>query len=617
MRASQAEGNASEDRIKKALEYLQERLKPQENGSRPESVPAPLPEAAPAPSANPPAPAGEIRKRIRRSVDGEGDDRLSIHIQDTDIREVLEMLSEQGNLNILASNSVQGKVSATLSGVDVDSALGAILKSTGYASRREGKFIYVGTPEDFETMEQSLDVVATRVYRPNYLTASDLQTLITPLLTPKVGVCSVTAPAEIGIGTDDDQVGGMSFAGADVVLVRDYAAVLAQVDQVVSELDVRPMQVAIEAMILSVRLNDTDKFGISFELLRNHPNVKLGWGTPLQDLAKFEFKDGGLKFGFLDSSLGAFLDALETIGDTNVIATPRLLVLNKHRADILIGKEEGYVSTTQTETARTQSIEFLDIGAQLRIRPFVSSDGLIRMEVHPELSDGQVRELAGFTVPQKDVTKVTTNIMVRDGCTVIIGGLMRDQLETTTSQVPLLGNLPLVGAAFRNKEEKLKREEVIVLITPRIVYEPNTCCEGETAACEFQRRQAVYADKMSPIGKRSIGRRYLRLAQEAWQRGDVARAMRFADLSVHFDPLNREAIDLRSRLCAGGHETTQVIVQPPGSGPGMPPLDASGPPPAGAETVPIAPFPHAEPLHPRDPGLPGTRKDIERPRVLQ
>ena len=105
------------------------------------------------------------------------------------------------------------------------------------------------------------------------------------------------------------------------------------------------------------------------------------------------------------------------------------MVLNKHRAEILIGEELGYVSTTITETSSSQSVEFLELGAQLRLRPFISTDGLIRMEVHPELSDGSVEAKSGFTLPNKEVTQVTTNIMVRDGCTVVIGGLMREQLD--------------------------------------------------------------------------------------------------------------------------------------------------------------------------------------------
>ena len=288
----------------------------------------------------------------------------------------------------------------------------------------------------------------------------------------------------------------------------------------IDEIDVRPLQVCIEAMILSVKLKDEDKFGVNFELLRQSNNVKFGLGTPLASLADLKFDAGGLKFGFLDSNLGAFLDALEKIGDTNVIATPRLMVLNKQRAEILIGEQKGYLSTTVTETSSTQTVEFLEVGAQLRLRPFISSDGLIRMEIHPELSDGSVEIHENFTVPNKETTQVTTNIMVRDGCTVIIGGLMKEQLLNTTTQVPLLGNLPLVGFVFRNVKETIERREVLVLITPRIVYEPEVCQEGAKGACEFHRRQSTYADKMSPFGKRNIARRYFRLAQSAWAAGE-------------------------------------------------------------------------------------------------
>src|SRR5690606_29158326 len=113
-----------------------------------------------------------------------------------------------------------------------------------------------------------------------------------------------------------------------------------------------------------------------------------------------------------------------------------------------------------------------------------------------------VRVVEGFTLPDKEVTQVTTNIMVRDGCTVIIGGLMREDLSTTTSQIPLLGSMPGVGFLFRQKSEQTDRRELIVLITPHIVYEPQAGNEGVRGAGEFHRRQSVYADHMSPIGTR-------------------------------------------------------------------------------------------------------------------
>ncbi len=188
-------------------------------------------------TASSPAPSQANRSPVKSTIKGEGDGKLRIHIYDEDIHKVLDLLSEQGNLNILASKNVEGKVSATLNGVDLDSALDAILKSTGYVAKRDGNYIFVGTPEDFNNLEQSLDKIGTRVYQPNYITAAELKTLITPLMSEKVGAISVSTPSEVGIAANDSNAGGNKFAGNDVVVVRDYEAVLAQIDQMVEEVE--------------------------------------------------------------------------------------------------------------------------------------------------------------------------------------------------------------------------------------------------------------------------------------------------------------------------------------------------------------------------------------------
>jgi len=558
-----------------------------------------------------PPPAPPVNKTI---VGGQSDGKLRIRICDEDIRKVLDLLGEQGNLNILASKNVEGRVSATLNGVDIESALQAILKSTGYVWRREGGFLFVGTPDDFNSIEQGMDRVGTRVYRTNYITAKELQTLVAPLLTEKIGVVSISTPAEAGIGTDDTGAGGDKFSGNEALVVRDYEAVLTQIDQLVAEVDVRPLQVSIEAMILSVKLQDKDNFGVNFQLLRDNPNIKFGLGSPAANLATFKL-DGGLKFGFLDGSLGAFIEALETVGDTNVVANPRLMVLNKQRAEIQIGEKKGYINQTITESSSTQSVEFLDIGAQLRLRPFISSDGLIRMEVHPELSDGDVKvDTSGITLPNKELTQVTTNIMVRDGCTVVIGGLIREQLTSVTQQVPVLGNLPVVGFAFRQSKETTERREVLVLITPRIIYEPGTCQEGQKSACEFLRRQSTYADKMSPFGKRSIARRYYRLAERAYAEGQMHKALRFAEMSVQFDPLDRAALELRSDIWMNKpyeprNARSEMTEANPLEGEAMAEwlIDDLEQAPTAAPTA----------MHPLDPGVPGRHTDLVRPRTLK
>jgi hypothetical protein len=159
-----------------------------------------------------------------------------------------------------------------------------------------------------------------------------------------------------------------------------------------------------------------------------------------------------------------------------------------------------------------------------------------------------VRIEQGLTLPDKDVTQVTTNVMCYDGCTVIIGGLIREDLTTNTSQVPYLGSLPWVGPLFQLNRETIERREIIVLITPHIVRDPLAAAEGARAQAEFLRRQENYADKMSVIGKRHWGLHYLRLARAAWNANDTPTALRYVNLSIHFDPMNGEATALHSEI---------------------------------------------------------------------
>jgi type IV pilus assembly protein PilQ len=516
----------------------------------------PLPERAEAADAPPPAKVlAQPRNEVRRS---EGDDGLSINIQNTDLRAVLETISRETGLNIIASANVKGNVTANLNGVDLETALAAILKSTGYVAGREGNIIYVGLPTDLVQMNQFQDRIVTRVYRPNYVKAADLQTLFTPLLTTD-GKITVSTASQIDIPADQVKTGGNSFAGLDTVVVRDYETVLQQLDEIFAEVDVKPRQVAIEAMILSVKLNDLFKFGVNLSALRDHANVNLISGTIPTGLGSLTLSDDGLHFGFLDASLGAFINALEKIGDTDVIASPRLTCLNKQRAEIQIGEELGYVSTTVTESSSTQTINFLSVGTLLRMRPYIGNDGLIRLEVHPELSTGVVDVKQGLSLPQKSVTQVTTNVLCPDGCTVVIGGLIREDLTNSTSQLPIFGNIPYVGWLFRQKNQTIVRNEIIVLITPRIVSEPFMCQEGTKLGNEFTQRQSVYFDKMSPIGKRNLAQHHLRRARAAYSAGDQLTAMKQVNVAIHYDPQSRDAVNLRNEIvAAGGFEDESI-----------------------------------------------------------
>lgn len=566
----QIQAPPSESALMELLGTLQERLGANAGAPQAEiarepgdaSLPAPLPASVPELNSEVSSTETTPVPEPVGTVDDLGNRRFEIHFQDEDIRRVLEAMSEHAGLNIIVSDAVQGTVTANFVDVDMMEGLDAILKSTGFLARQEGEFLYVGAADDFLEMEKNLDQLCTRIYRPNFVTATELQTLITPLLTEEIGFVSISSAAEVGIPADDVQVGGDSFAGEEVLLIRDYSAVLAEVDQIIAEVDTKPLQVAIEATILSIKLDDTTKMGVSFEFLKNNPNVRFGIGSPANALPT-KLDNGGLQFAFVDANLGEFIDALETIQDTNVIATPRVLVLNKHRAEVQIGKQDGYINSTVTETSTSQSVAFLDTGTILRIRPFISPDGLIRMELHPELSTGNVEVQQNFTIPKKEVTQVTTNVMVRDGCTVIIGGLIREQITNGTTQIPLLGGLPYVGPLFRSKEDQTTvREEILILLTPHIIPDEQACNEGAQAACEFHRRRDVIAEKSSPFSREHISRQYFKLAQNAWAQGERDRALRYAEISVHYNPGSRAAIDLRSNIWMNEPQGGHTLVAP-------------------------------------------------------
>ena len=257
--------------------------------------------------------------------------------------------------------------------------------------------------------------------------------------------------------------------------------------------------------------------------------------------------------------MSTFLTALETFGETHVVSSPSLLCLNKQKSEIHIGEQTGYVSTTVTENAATQSIEFLETGTQLRLRPYIAPDGMIRLEIHPELSTGTVTVTEGFTLPEKDVTQVTTNVMVRDGTTVVIGGLIREDLAKTGAQIPVLGSLPILGPIFRQTTDTIRRSEIIVLVTPHIVSDHETAHQGADAVVQIGERHAVYSDKMTPLSKTFYSRQYFRMARTSWADGNARDALRYTNLSIHFNPINQEAINLRRVIVSNSNVGDQTI----------------------------------------------------------
>ena len=257
---------------------------------------------------------------------------------------------------------------------------------------------------------------------------------------------------------------------------------------------------------------------------------------------------GGLRVGVVTNNVSVFLSALEAVTDTTVIANPKVLALNKQKGEVIVGNKDGYLTTTVTESAQTQTVEFLDTGTRLIFRPFIGDDGYIRMEIHPEDSSGG---LNSANLPFKTTTEVTSNVMIKDGRTIVIGGLFRESSTAARSQIPILGNLPIIGPAFRQQRDQTKREEVIILITPHIVKDDAAYSQiSEQQAHEMEKLRVGVRKGMQPWGRERMAEMYYECATKEMNkaRPDRKKAIWYLDAATGLNPTFLEAINLKQEL---------------------------------------------------------------------
>ena len=257
--------------------------------------------------------------------------------------------------------------------------------------------------------------------------------------------------------------------------------------------------------------------------------------------------NGGLTFGFSADNVQAIITALEQVTDSTVLANPKILAINKQEGQVLIGNKIGYLdATTQTQTSTTQSVAFLETGTRLVFRPYICNDGYIRLDIYPKDSDGSLKDNG---IPDEKTTELKTNVMVKDGQTIIIGGLFRDKVVESKSQVPLLGNLPIVGVLFRGTLDTVWREEVIVMLTPHIVKDPSQAdAKGQMEDVRLKREGAMKS--LQGIDRGRIAEEAYAKAARYYLEGDMEKALFNVKLALMMRPTYLEALRLRERIVA-------------------------------------------------------------------
>jgi len=515
----------------------------------------------PKPAEAPPSSATQVSVTDRGTVE--------MHVANLPVSTVLQLLSLEGQRNIIASPNVKGTVTANLYGATFEEALDAVLVMNDAGYRRTGNFIYVYTNAELALLTAAASKQQiTRVFPLNYVSAADAKTYIDPLI-GKDGTAAVSAPTASGLTTEATQAGGNSNASNDFIIVTAKVEVLREVERILKEVDVRPRQVLIEATILRAELQSDNSLGIDFTIVGGVDLELMGaTSNGIQDInlgqlpqERFELgntavstdfagnvPDGGMTFGIIKDQVAVFLRALEQVTDTTVLANPKILALNKQKGQVIVGRRDGFLTTTVTETQAVQTVEFLETGTQLVFRPFITDDGFVRVELHPEDSVGFVNAQG---LPSEQTTEVTTNVIVRDGQTILIGGLFRERSTDARSQVPGLGGIPGVGQLFRSNNDVSNREEVIILLTLHIVKDQDAYSAASREQYEdIERMRVGMRLGMMWHGRDRLAQANYSKALAALNAGDRDKALWHVKMSLNAAPRLLPAIQLKEKILA-------------------------------------------------------------------
>ncbi len=430
--------------------------------------------------------------------------RLTLNFQDIETRAVLQLLAETSGKNIVVSDTVQGNVTLRLRNVPWDQALDIVMTTKGLDMRQNGNVIMVAPAEEIAARETAdleaqlaiaeLEPVYSEFLQVNYAKAADLAGLI-------AGAGEGSMLSERGSIAVDDRT--------NTLLIQDTAERLQNIRRMVRTLDIPIKQVLIESRIvivnddfsrdIGVRLGLTGfdlgsdtlttysgsgqgtdtminsalenladpangtPFPIEIPTLTNRYNVALPIANPAGRIALAILGD--------DYLVDLELSALEAEGRGEIVSTPRVITANQKEANIEQGVEIPY---QQSASSGATTIQFKKAVLSLTVTPQITPDNNIIMDLRVHKDNvGDIISTGGLggTVPSIDTRAVETQVLVRDGQTVVLGGIYETERRETINKVPFLGDIPYLGAAFRSKQRTNNKAELLIFVTPRILEE--------------------------------------------------------------------------------------------------------------------------------------------------
>ena len=420
----------------------------------------------------------ESRREEKFPYTGE---KLSLNFQDIEVRSVLQLIADFTGLNLVASDTVGGSITLRLQNVPWDQALDLILKTKGLDKRQIGNVLLVAPADEIaareklelETTKQIAELAPVRldIVQVNYAKAGDIVALIK---------------------ADKELITDRGFVSSDVrtntISVRESSEKLEEIRRLVSTWDVPVRQVSIEARIVRAQNNVAEELGVRWGAAgRGDANGGsnnaviggsqgglagiagssiLGFPSDLNvDLGTTRSPAGSVAFGYIgtDFLIDMELSAFESDGQAEVVSQPRVVTADRQTASIKSGEEIPY---QEASSSGATSVSFKEAVLSLEVTPQITPDDKIIMDlVVNQDSRGEVTE----GIPSINTNEVTTQVLVGNGETVVLGGIFQSEVATTVVKTPVLGDIPYLGRLFKRTEKINERSELLIFITPKII----------------------------------------------------------------------------------------------------------------------------------------------------
>lgn len=369
---------------------------------------------------------------------------FSASFNNTHPREVFQLFGIQMGINFVVSPRVSEPITLSFKNVDIKDAFKTVVKMYKLYYLAEGRVIKILSQEEYRS-ELLNHYVETRVYDASILDLKNLPTIIKPLLTPGIGFMSV------------DQT-------TSKLIIRDIKANLERIEKVYHQLCTLPKMVEIETRILEVRLDDSWSAGVNWAALFSEGKWQLDI-LPLENTSATSV----LRIKGSEEQNGTKITTtINTTMDKNhikVLSQPKVLAVNRGESTILIGNRLPYLSGTNT-----LSLEFLDAGIKLTVKPMITPSNQVRMNLYVELSSAEWTSiLPSYQAPKIQTTSLRCDVVANPGDIIVIGGLVKTEKIKRKIGVPILGDIPLLGLLFSYQKEETIRSEMALLLIPKIV----------------------------------------------------------------------------------------------------------------------------------------------------